>query len=99
MQIRGAIEYSYQILKILRDSPTHINKRKVYLVMNTAPNKIYKVMDYLEEKGLLHYWRKGKQMVIPKPTSEGLNWMKLVEQAMELMDYEEFSDRFRELNY
>jgi hypothetical protein len=95
----GVLDYSYRIMKLLRDSPTHLTKKKIYLSLSTSPNKAYNSINWLENCGLLKFWKKGKRTKIPKITAKGFNWMNLIEQCMEMMEYEEFEKKFREWNY
>jgi hypothetical protein len=56
-------------------------------------------MDWLEECGLLKYYRRGKRNTTPKITAKGMNWIKMLEDLLEVINYDEFRAEFTSWNY
>lgn len=93
---RGLLEYVYEMLLLMRDSPTNLNQKQIYLRLVTTQNKMYKALKWLEKCGLVRLWRGKRRSKIPKPTALGLNWLITMEQLMEEIDYKNFREEFRE---
>lgn len=91
---RGAIEYAYELLRYLRDSPCNVTRKEIYFHLQTSPNRLYKVSNYLVEQGLIKMYRKGKTGKVPKITAKGMNFLNMIDEAVKLIDYDRFREQF-----
>jgi predicted transcriptional regulator len=85
---RGIIEYTYELMKIIKDTPFHIKQSYVKRTLRTNWWRFKKVTDYLERNGLIVYYKVPNKYAVVKVTSKGLEWMKKMDLLLDVIEYD-----------